>query len=61
MPKHHRQRQVKDLPKVHTWRLEWDSNLLPSGRMALNLPCTTDVTWHLFLHMLANIIYSSVV
>ena len=26
-PKRHRQLRVKDLPKVPTWRLEWDSNL----------------------------------
>ena len=35
-PKRYRQLQVKDLPKVLTWRLEWDSNLRPSGRKALN-------------------------
>src|SRR6218665_1172445 len=35
-PKHYRQLRVKDLPKVPTWRLEWDSNLRPSGRKALN-------------------------
>jgi len=28
---------VKDLPKVPTWRQEWDSNLQPSGRKAPNL------------------------
>src|SRR6218665_72723 len=39
MPKRYRQLRVKDLPKVHTWRLlEWDSNLRPSGRKAPNLP-----------------------
>src|SRR6218665_1204807 len=27
----HRQLQVKDLPKVPTWRLEWESNPRPSG------------------------------
>jgi len=32
MPKGYGQRQVKDLPKVLTRRLEWDSNLRPSGR-----------------------------
>jgi len=26
-PKRNRQLWVKDLPKVHTWRLEWDLNL----------------------------------
>ena len=26
----HRQLQVKDLPKVPTWRLEWESNPRPS-------------------------------
>src|SRR6218665_2460931 len=29
---------MKDLPKVPTWRLQWDSNLRPSGRKAPNLP-----------------------
>ena len=29
---------MKDLPKVPTWLLEWDLNLLPSGRKARNLP-----------------------
>src|SRR6218665_808743 len=29
--KAHRQLQVKDLPKVPTWRLEWESNPRPSG------------------------------
>ena len=29
---------MKDLPKLPTWRLEWDSNLRPSGRKAPNLP-----------------------
>src|SRR6218665_3694240 len=35
-PKRYRQLRVKDLPKVPTWRLEWDSNLRPSERKALN-------------------------
>ena len=30
-PKCHRQLRVKDLPKVPTWRREWDSNLRPFG------------------------------
>ena len=29
---------MKDLPKVLTWQLEWDSNLRPSGCKAPNLP-----------------------
>jgi len=29
---------VKDLPKVPTWWLEWDSKLQPSGREAPNIP-----------------------
>src|SRR6218665_440773 len=29
---------MKDLPKVHTWWLEWDSNLRTSGCKAPNLP-----------------------
>src|SRR6218665_215933 len=37
-PKRHRQLLVKDLPKVPTWRLEWDLNLWPFGRKATNLP-----------------------
>ena|SRR6218665_1320115 len=28
--KRYRQLRVHNLPKVHTWRLEWDSNLRPS-------------------------------
>src|SRR6218665_2340929 len=32
-----RQLQVKNLPKVPTWRLEWDSNPQPSGRKASTL------------------------
>ena len=35
-PKRYRQLWVKDLPKVLAWRLEWDSNLRPSGRKAPN-------------------------
>ena len=35
-PKRCRQLRVKDLSKVPTWRLEWDSNLRPSGWKALN-------------------------
>ena len=37
MPERYRQLLVKDLPKVLTWRLGWDSNLRPFGRKALNL------------------------
>src|SRR6218665_794279 len=37
-PKRHRQLRVKDLPKVLTWRIEWDSNPRPYGRKALTLP-----------------------
>src|SRR6218665_1751254 len=37
-PKRHRQLQVKDLPKVPTWRLEQYSNPRPFGRKATNLP-----------------------
>jgi len=40
MPKRYRQRQVKDLPKATTWRLEWDSNLRPSAQKAPNPPPT---------------------
>src|SRR6218665_751611 len=37
-PKRHRKLRVKDLPKVHTWRLERGSNPRPSGRHASTLP-----------------------
>ena len=37
-PKHYRQLQVKDLPKVPTWRLERDTNPWLSGRKASTLP-----------------------
>src|SRR6218665_658736 len=37
-PKRHRQLQVKDLPKVSTWRLERDSSPRPFGRKASTLP-----------------------
>ena len=33
-PKRHRQPRVKDLLKVPTWRLEWDSNPQPFGQKA---------------------------
>ena len=36
--KRNRQLWVKDLPKIPTWRLKWDSNLRPSGGKATNLP-----------------------
>jgi len=35
--KRHRQMWVKDLPKVATWRPEWESNPLPIGRKASTL------------------------
>ena len=38
MPKRHTQLRVKDLPKVHTWWLERDSNPRPFRRKATNLP-----------------------
>ena len=37
-PKHYRQLWVKDLPKVPTWQLEWNSNLQLSCKSP-NLPC----------------------
>src|SRR6218665_1707494 len=37
-PKRFRQLQVKDLPKVPTWRLERDSNQQPSRRKTSTLP-----------------------
>src|SRR6218665_1724356 len=36
-PKRHRQLQVKDLPKIRTWRLERDSNPRPFCRKASTL------------------------
>ena len=45
--------QVKNLPKVPTWRLEWTSNLWPFGRKASNLqmspyaPQSYQHTWYL--------------
>ena len=30
-PEAHKQLQAKDFPKVHTWRLERESNSRPSG------------------------------
>jgi len=38
MPKHYRQLRVKDLPRVPTWWVDWDSNLQPSGCKAPKLP-----------------------
>src|SRR6218665_1997767 len=37
-PKHHRQLEVMDLPKVHTWQLEQDSNPRSSNRKVSTLP-----------------------
>jgi len=42
-PKRHRQLRVKDLPKVPTWRLEWDSNSWHFGWKATNLPMSTTI------------------
>ena len=36
--KRHGQLQVKDLPKVPTWRVEWSLNPWPFGQKALTLP-----------------------
>src|SRR6218665_1047763 len=40
--------QVKNLPKVHTWRLEWDSNQQPYALKAPNTttPQVTDKQQH---------------
>src|SRR6218665_294519 len=40
----HRQLQVKDLPKVHTWRLERESNPRPSGGKLSTQPRRHSVT-----------------
>src|SRR6218665_1045784 len=55
--KRYRQLQVKELPKVPTWRLERDSNPRPSGRKASSLPmrhqapqrCITLLGYHVTL------------
>jgi len=47
-PKRKRQLRVKDLLKVPTYQLEWDSNLRPSGRTT-EPPCPTifhNDIWH---------------
>jgi len=46
-PKRYRQLWVKDLPKVPTWRLEWDSNQRPSRRKVMNLSLShhAPLTW----------------
>jgi len=41
MPKRFRWLWVKDLPKVPTWQLKWDSNLRPSGLKSPNLPLSS--------------------
>src|SRR6218665_4056155 len=46
MPKRYRQLQVKDLPKVPTWRLERDSNPRPSSRTVLHQPMRHHVPRH---------------
>ena len=50
--KRRRQLWVKDLPKVHMWRLERDLNLWPFGRKTSNLPMShhapqANTDWHL--------------
>jgi len=51
---------AKDLPKVPTWQLEWNSNLRPSGRKALNPPLSHQVMvshWYMqrFIYLLNGI------
>src|SRR6218665_2514814 len=48
--KHHRQLQVKDLPKVPTWWLERDSNPQPFGQNGTNLPMNHHIP-HVVTHM----------
>src|SRR6218665_2247552 len=50
-PKRHRQLQVKDLPKVPTWRLERDSNPLPFGRKASTLPMRHQAPQHVRMYV----------
>ena len=42
MPKRYRQLRVKDLSKVLTWWLEWDSNMRLSGWKAMTPPPRLD-------------------
>ena len=49
-PKRYRQLWVKDLAKIPTWRLAWDSNLRHSGRKAPNLPLSNHAT-HVLLSL----------
>jgi len=57
MPKHHRQLQAKDLPKLPTWRLERDSNPQPFAQKATNLPISlhTSQYIHYTIYTLYNI------
>ena len=40
---------VKDLPKVPTWRLEFDLNMQPFGRKASNLPLSYHAPHDIFM------------
>ena len=62
-PKRHRQLQVKNLPKVPTWRLERDSNLRPFERRAMNLPMSHHApqgVCRLFHNIIINLIDNAV-
>src|SRR6218665_1130815 len=48
-PKRHRQLQVKDLPKIPTWRLERDLNPRPSGLSMRHH--ISQVTWSVGCHL----------
>jgi len=43
--KEHSQLQIKDLPKVHTWRLERESNPRPSGWKSSSQPRRHRAPW----------------
>src|SRR6218665_1458264 len=49
-PKRYRQLRVKDLSKVLTWRLDWDSTPRPFGRKVSNLPMSRRALHYLFCY-----------
>ena len=52
--KDYRQLRVKDLPKVPTWRLNWNSNLRLFGRKAANLPLSHHAQHLVILFCIVN-------
>ena len=57
MLKRHRQLQVKDLPNVRMWWLEWDSNPRPFGRKATNLPMSHHAPPYVFMCIFITLYY----